>query len=275
MKIWEVYVEYTEEIFKFEQEFGLEEEVILGMVDLQGCNEIKEEQDEYSLANIRFLFWKQEDGEEIYEEPATLVRKADFRLLQLLKKCAPKTAIVRCRVRRHQVEENRFLLVGNPQKIEDEQLGEKKEEFLKPEEYVVEGIGAMILDTSEEWFEIKTNWNQQNIELVIENSEEKILNMEAQILRYLFANLEEWVQKACDLAADVFLGIKNRDYLEVDEGEAPVDRENFLSRLELECVQVFCDGDFGFWFSDGNLFFGHQILVSGDLKDGVQEAELL
>ena len=61
-------------------------------------------------------------------------------------------------------------------------------------------------------------------------------------------------------------------YLEEDEEE--LDAEKFESRLELESIEVRPDGEFCFWFEDGDLFWGHSITVEGTLEGGPEQADI-
>ena len=71
------------------------------------------------------------------------------------------------------------------------------------------------------------------------------------------------------------LGSAN-DWAEQMEDEEPqeITREQFMERMELESIEVRADGSFQFWFGDGDLFYGHSIWVSGDLKNGPNDAAM-
>ena len=62
------------------------------------------------------------------------------------------------------------------------------------------------------------------------------------------------------------------DFLEEDEEE--LDAEKFEARLELESIEVRPDGEFCFWFEDGDLFWGHSITVEGTLEGGPEQADI-
>jgi hypothetical protein len=44
--------------------------------------------------------------------------------------------------------------------------------------------------------------------------------------------------------------------------------------LKLESITVYPDDSFEFWHNDGDLFWGHSILVSGSLSEGPTDAEV-
>ena len=72
------------------------------------------------------------------------------------------------------------------------------------------------------------------------------------------------------------LELANRWAQEEGEEEFPqeVTQEDFMSRMELDAVQVYEDGAFDFWFNDGDLFWGHSIHVTGSLGAGPEDAQM-
>lgn len=60
-------------------------------------------------------------------------------------------------------------------------------------------------------------------------------------------------------AADGLLDLKNSEWLEEDE--QPIDRDSFMKRIELQETEQRSDGIIELWCNDGDLFFGHSIIV--------------
>ena len=89
---------------------------------------------------------------------------------------------------------------------------------------------------------------------------------------------EEWDRRVRSLAADKLLSLANdweADAAGSEEREAEeITREDFISRMELDAVQVYEDGAFDFWFNDGDLFWGHAIHVTGSLETGPEDAQM-
>lgn len=50
--------------------------------------------------------------------------------------------------------------------------------------------------------------------------------------------------------------------------------EEFAALLELQSIDTDCKGRFHFWFDDGDIFWGHAVLVAGNLQDGLQNASM-
>lgn len=44
--------------------------------------------------------------------------------------------------------------------------------------------------------------------------------------------------------------------------------------MKLEAITVRPNGEFEFWHDDGDLFWGHSILISGDLNHGLEDADI-
>jgi len=56
-------------------------------------------------------------------------------------------------------------------------------------------------------------------------------------------------------------------------GDDPT-REQWLARLTLKSVAIYEGGDFEFYFDDGGLFWGHCVLASGSLDEGITDAQM-
>ena len=67
-------------------------------------------------------------------------------------------------------------------------------------------------------------------------------------------------QKAAVFSCESLISIKNDTWLEDDE--KALSKDQFISRLTLESVTIYPDASMEFAFEDGDLFWGHVILVS-------------
>lgn len=266
-------MEYTEELLLFEKKFALEEMTIVALMSSNGWSSTKKEEETYLTASFEISIWKPV-GKEISNQPLRVLRKVDDKLLHMLKKSTPAYSIVRLRVRKNLVDDT-FLLIGNPQKTEDEELAAIRDDLLKPDEYVDPILGTLVFDEGMGWYEQKREWNGELIELTIDNGEEEVLQREAGIAAAIIEDMDAWIQACCQQAAEELLEVKNTEYLAVEEGEEPVTEEEFIANLILECIQVFDDGDFAFWFDAGSLFNGRLILAWGSLKEGLKAIEVL
>jgi hypothetical protein len=86
----------------------------------------------------------------------------------------------------------------------------------------------------------------------------------------LFKNQEMWDERVREFTADRLLTLKNESWLGDDEEE--LSRVVFISRVTLQEITVDENGDFDFWLDDGDLFWGHTILVNGNIDRGLSDA---
>jgi hypothetical protein len=133
-----------------------------------------------------------------------------------------------------------------------------------------EQFGALTLDPEVDWFEGTANWNGTPIRIVFPVDEETLHDDALESAQTLWADQVKWKQSIEAYAIQALLGIKNSDWLEDDEVELTA--EEFLSRITLETVSVAAEGDFEFWYNDGDIFAGHSIVVRGNLELGPIEA---
>jgi hypothetical protein len=68
------------------------------------------------------------------------------------------------------------------------------------------------------------------------------------------------------------LPLKNESWL--GDNESEVSAEAFVERLALQSITVYPDGELEFGFEDGDLFWGHFIIVSGSLSEGPRDASI-
>ena len=48
----------------------------------------------------------------------------------------------------------------------------------------------------------------------------------------------------------------------------------FINSITLSSLSVYSEGDFEIFFSDGDIFWGHSIIVSGNIHEGLSSAEI-
>ena len=80
------------------------------------------------------------------------------------------------------------------------------------------------------------------------------------------------VRDAKQYAATSLLAVKNGTWLDPDELEVTV--EGFMERMAVESVVVNEDGSATIYFEDGDLFWGHLILVERDRNGAFGEAHI-
>jgi hypothetical protein len=131
-------------------------------------------------------------------------------------------------------------------------------------------LGVFVLDRSVNWFEGTPLWNGRRISLDLKVGEHADVKTSLQVARELWKLEKTWNAKVLDYAASKLLKLKNDSWL--SDGEASLSAGEFKKKMTLESITVSPNGDFEFWFNDGDLFWGHSIMVSGSLKDGFKDA---
>ncbi|WP_226637185.1 DUF2262 domain-containing protein [Brevundimonas poindexterae] len=81
-----------------------------------------------------------------------------------------------------------------------------------------------------------------------------------------------WTRDAVRVATERLVTLKNGEWL--GERERPVSPDRFGKKLSLVDIAIEDGGDFVFDFDDGDLFFGHTIVVRGNLSEGFTHANI-
>ena len=256
-------------------QFGEEEFDILAVT---GANAFgggqSDEGEEYRTVTLPLTAWREDDGP-VHREDTCLVALADDKLLTYLRRLAPRDSIIQVRVRQG-LEDDRFLMAGMPAPVMDPELKAILDEQKKPVTFWENGLGTFALNRAVGWFEAEGDWLGQPVRLEFDRDENR-----ADCLSHfhtLMEGQEEWDRRVRSLAADKLLSLANdweADAAGSEDREAEeITREDFISRMELDAVQVYEDGAFDFWFNDGDLFWGHAIHVTGSLETGPEDAQM-
>lgn len=257
----------------FAQQFEAEEFTLLAVTGANGFSGGKSGDERLWTASIELTAWLDEDGDEVCRGSAQLVTLADDKLLEYLKSRVPQDFIIRAKVRQAKTGDS-FQLLGLPEPGFDPDLKAILDEQKKPVSHYIEGLGTFTLNRSVNWFEANVDWLGAEIALDFDRDQDQAAC--AQTARALMADQSGWDQRVRAYAAGQLLELAN-DWARQEEGEeAPgeITQEQFISRMELESIQVNGDGGFEFWFNDGDLFWGHSIHVSGDLTQGPAGAQM-
>ena len=253
-------------------QFAPDEFDILAVTGPVGFGGSRAEGEAYWTVSLPLTAWREEGGP-IHQEDTSLVALADEKVLPYLRRRAPGDAIIQARVRQG-LEDDRFLLVGMPAPVMDRELKAILDEQKKPVTFWESGLGTFTLNRAVRWFELEADWLGQPARLEFDQDENRadcLLH-----LHTLMDNQQEWDRRIRSFAAGKLLELANQWAQEDGEEESPreVTQEDFMSRMELDAVQIYEDGAFDFWFNDGDLFWGHAIHVTGSLESGPEDAQM-
>ncbi len=84
--------------------------------------------------------------------------------------------------------------------------------------------------------------------------------------------IADWRERATSLAVSKLLPLKNDVW--IDEDNLPLSADEFRDSIRLTSIHLYHDGLITCYFDDGDLFWGHVIVVSGNTAGGPQEAEI-
>lgn len=146
----------------------------------------------------------------------------------------------------------------------DRELNECLAELLKPVIYSDSQFGDLLLDRSVTTFAGQTTWNGAPVKLRLWLDEVDELQAALRHARKFWANSKEWNQRVLDSIARECLPLKSENWQE-DDGST-VSREQFEARMSLRSITIRPDGGFDVAYEDGDLFFGHDIIVMGKLS---------
>jgi hypothetical protein len=130
-------------------------------------------------------------------------------------------------------------------------------------------FGELQFDPDVDWFEASSTWNGNEIRLVFPVDEDTLQDNALASAEALWSAQAKWNSEIETFASEGLLEIKNNEWR--DDDEPKLTAAQFLDRLTLETISIASDGDFEFWYNDGDLFGGHSIVVRGNLELGLME----
>lgn len=225
--------------------------------------------EDYSLHFFCFAAWRRL-GQNVVQNELVVLRPvpqggdwfSDF----------PKLSLQRIQVLLS-VDETRAIFAGvSSAKLDSSGLVEIAEELAQPFIVQTEKFGPLTLDRSIGCFDGKADWNGQSVNLSCDVDGSLDLTAPLQVAERLWNDQMAWKVRVDAYAVKELLPIKNDFWL--DEDEAPLTPEQFLSRMRLESIAVAKNGRFDFWHNDGDLFWGHLIQISGTLDEGLTHADI-
>ena len=88
----------------------------------------------------------------------------------------------------------------------------------------------------------------------------------------VIGQVEHFADAAKAYAVEELLELKNDEWL--DEDEEPLTSEDFQGAMQLESISFEPDGEVLFFHDDGDLFWGHCILITMDREDRFTHADI-
>ena len=155
----------------------------------------------------------------------------------------------------------------------EERLSEILEKFRKPVIIQPDGCEDLVLDKSLGMFSGEGIWNGKPclIHLDVDEDGAETANKSLDTLKKLMSRCGEWDQKARKYAAAELVECAN-DWAEEEEEE--ITEDEFARRLSISEISASLDGDFEIFYDDDDMFYGHVVIVSGNMETGIDDADM-
>lgn len=174
-----------------------------------------------------------------------------------------------------EVERGKLLWVKEVIKrnCHEERLDAILMEYRRPVKIKPEGCQELTLDKSLGMFSGGGIWNGQEccINLDTDEEETQTAGDACNTLKRLMENCKEWDEKARKFAAAELTENAN-DWAEEEDDNNEITEEEFAKRLIISEVCVSTDGDFEIYYDDDDMFWGHVVIVSGNIETGMEDA---
>lgn len=263
-----------DEIKKFEKRYSDNIVEIAAITGPLGASASRAGDHELWTASIDLIAWKVLGTDEEAKIEEKRVRwLVDEEQWKKSKNILERNSIVRLLVR---VGEYSFMLVQVVDtNYQDRELENILQEAMKPVYYFDKVLGTFILNKSIKTFEKEITWAGEEGELYFDLDDEITMREALKTAHTLFNDEEKWNKIIRKYASQKLLDLAN-DWLE-DDDEAEVDEiteEMFINLMEFSSLTVYPDGDFNMYFYDGDMFWGHSIIVSGNINGQFTSAEI-
>ena len=136
------------------------------------------------------------------------------------------------------------------------------------------GCKKLTLDKSVGTFSGKGSWNGAEclVHLDVDREGAETAKDSRGTLKKLLENCQEWDEKARRFAAEKLTANANDWAKEEDENAKEITQEEFAKRLIISEVCVSTKGYFELFYEDDDMFWGHVVIVSGNIENGIDDA---
>jgi hypothetical protein len=135
-----------------------------------------------------------------------------------------------------------------------------------------ETLGTLRYDGDLNWYEGRVEHGGKAVPIYLAAVGEKEFDAAAARAVHVASRLDDYERRAKEYAVEQLLKIKNNGWLE--DGESPVGADEFKEKMSLQEIVFRRYGAVDFHHRDGNLFWGHGIVVSLDGGDNFVKADI-
>lgn len=282
----------NKEIERFEDRFSSEVIEIDAVTGASGFGAGKGGKNILWSASIELIAWKiHGSNNEVINEKYELESLVDDEGLKKLRDLIKKESIIRVKVSVSKDSSMKYLklveVINNA--YEDKELEEVLQESLKPVFYEDEILGKMELNKRINTFETKVDWVDSTVFISFDNDDS--IKDYVSTAHELCNNKDDWNEKIISFAAEELLELANDWYAESreeyyesfdpdfeEEDEyfkyETITKERFMELIEIQDIIASSDGEFTVYCSDGDIFLGHSIIVSGNINGEFDDAQM-
>lgn len=177
-----------------------------------------------------------------------------------------------------EVNKGRYLWVKEvlERSCHEERLDVILEEYLKPVVIQPKGCEVLVLDKSLGMFSGEGSWNGDSCQInldVDENSAETAEDAQS-TWKILMDNSKGWDKKARQYAATKLAECASDWAKDEDENAREITEDEFAKRMSISEICVSIGGNFEIYYDDDDMFWGHVIIVSGNIETGIDDATM-
>ncbi len=265
----------SSEINRFEERFSNKIIEVAAVTGASGIGAGRASGNMMWNASINLIAWKYlYTDEPVIKEELRLEWLVDDEEWKESADCLEVNTVVRLQVRR--AEKSMMLVKILETRYKDNDLVEILQESMKPIFFNDELLGKFELDKRVKQFERKISWAGEEGNLYFAwDEDKKIMKSALETAHVLFKDQDEWNKKIRMYAAEELVELAN-DWLQ-DKEEVEIDeisKELFTDFMKLDSISVYPEGDFEMFFFDGDMFWGHSIIINGNINGDLTSAEI-
>lgn len=133
-------------------------------------------------------------------------------------------------------------------------------------------FGGLELDRGLDMYDGVADWGGTEISLSLSCEDAAMPESALATATALFEQQAHWQRQIVACAVEKLLPLKNENWLAEDQ--SPLTEEAFRGHLEVQSIVAEDEGAFTVYFDDGDLFWGHAIVVRGSLAQGATDADI-
>ena len=149
------------------------------------------------------------------------------------------------------------------------------EEYQRVVEFTDELCGCFTLERRFSWFSGEVDWLGQQC-LVSLNCDQEGGETADNALAYfkqIYGNLQEFDKQFRQFAAEKLTKHAN-DWLEEEEEDGEITKDSFAERIGISEFVMESDGSYEVYYDDDDMFYGHVILIDGNMDTGMEDADI-